>query len=68
MKGQRLLLREVLIKEQVLLSISEEIAVWLKERNPDELGRLADEYALARQSDKGRLRGTEDYIVVDLYQ
>ena len=53
-----------MIKEQVLLGVPAEMAVWLKERNPenlDELGRLADEYALARQGDKGRLRETEDY-------
>ena len=47
-----------------MLGVPAEMAVWLKERNPenlDELGRLADEYALARQGDEGRLRETEDY-------
>ena len=48
MKGQKLSIREVMIKEHILLriSVSKEMAVQLKEKNPDnldELGRLADE-------------------------
>lgn len=40
MKGQKLTVREVMIKakEQVLSGISEEITVWLKEREPQNLG------------------------------
>ena len=40
-KGQRLLIREVMIKEQLLLSVPEEVAVWLKERTQKiwEVGR-----------------------------
>ena len=37
------------------------MAVWLKERNPgnlDELGKLVDKYALARQGEKGKLKRT----------
>ena len=43
--------------EQVLLGVSEDMAVWLKERKPtslEELGKLADDYALARKSEGAR--------------
>ena len=46
--------REVVIMEQILLGVPAEMAVWLKEKKPeslDLLGRLADDYALARKSE-----------------
>ena len=48
---------EVVIMEQVLLGVSENMAVWLKERKPsslEELGKLADDYSLARKSEGDR--------------
>lgn len=50
--GKTLTVKEVVTNKQVLLGITEEITVWLKERNPENLGRLADKYALARQGVK----------------
>ena len=49
-KGQKLTIRKVVIKEHILLGISEGLVVWLNEWNSEnlnELGKLADKYALA---------------------
>ena len=51
MKDQEMTVREAIIAEQVLMGVPEEMAVWLKERKPkslEELGKLADDFALAR--------------------
>ena len=49
--------REVVIMEQVLLGMSEDMAVWLKERKPtslEELSKMADDYELAQKSEGAR--------------
>ena len=54
MKDQKLTVREVVIMEQILLGVPEEMVVWLKERKPEsleQLGKLADDYVLARKSE-----------------
>ena len=53
MKDQKLLVRDVVVMEQILLGVQEEMAVWLKERkleSLEELGKLTDDYALARKN------------------
>ena len=56
-KDREIPLREMVIMEQVLLSVPEDLAVWLRERHPgslDELGKLADDYVLARTGESVR--------------
>ena len=56
-KDREIPLREMVIMEQVLLSVPEDLAVWLRERRPeslDELGKLADDYVLARTGESVR--------------
>ena len=52
------------ITEQILLRVSDDVAIWLRERRPEslnELGRLADDYLLAR---KGEGRASIRRLVV----
>ena len=60
MKDQEMTVREAIIVEQVFMGVPEEMAVWLKEQKPkslEELGKLADNYALARKSEGVRPLG-----------
>lgn len=57
MQGQTMSVREVVIAEQILQKVSEEMSIWLKERkieSLEELGKLADDYVLARKSESMR--------------
>ena len=53
-KDQKMSHRDMIITEQILLGVSDDLTIWLRERRPDsldELGRLADDYLLARRGE-----------------
>ena len=55
-EGSKLPVRDVVIMEQMFLGVPEEMAVWLKERkleSLEKLGKLADDYILARKNESG---------------
>ena len=60
-KDSEMDLQELIIMEQVLLETPEDLAVWLRERNPrslEELGKLAENYTQARKGEVARMKAT----------
>ena len=53
-RDQKMPTRDMIIAEQILLGVSDDLTIWLRERRPsslEEVGRLADDYTLARKGE-----------------